>query len=48
MLGMRFYGIAGIFAAYATANILTGILGYVWAKRNAHRLGELAARRALS
>jgi putative MATE family efflux protein len=43
MLGMRFYGIAGIFAAYAVANILSGIIGYYWAKGNAHRLCKLSA-----
>jgi putative MATE family efflux protein len=37
-IGRHFFGIAGIFAAYAVANILAGLLGYVWAKRNAHRL----------
>jgi len=42
-IGMRFYGIAGIFAAYAIANILSGIIGYYWAKKNAHRLCDLAA-----
>jgi putative MATE family efflux protein len=45
MLGMRLYGIAGIFAAYAVANIVSGVFGYVWAKRNAHRLCERAASR---
>jgi len=43
MLGMHFYGIAGIFAAYAVANILSGIIGYYWAKANAHRLCKLSA-----
>ena len=43
MAGMYFYGVAGIFAAYAAANILSGILGYFWAKINAHRLCEVAA-----
>ena len=40
VLGMRLYGITGIFAAYAVANILSGIFGYYWAKTNAHRLCE--------
>ncbi len=44
MLGVRLYGIAGIFAAYAVANILSGLLGYAWARRKAHRLCDLAAR----
>ncbi|MGB5490131.1 MAG: MATE family efflux transporter [Woeseiaceae bacterium] len=43
MLGMRFYGIIGIFAAYAVANILSGIIGYYWAKTSARRLCELPA-----
>jgi putative MATE family efflux protein len=42
LLGMRFYGIAGIFAAYAVANIVSGVFGYYWAKINAHRLCEVA------
>ena len=45
MLGMRFYGIAGIFAAYAVANIISGVIGYYWAKTNAHRLCKVAAVR---
>jgi putative MATE family efflux protein len=43
ILGMRFYGITGIFVAYAVANIASGILGYLWAKANAHRLCKVAA-----
>jgi putative MATE family efflux protein len=38
MLGMKLYGVVGIFGAYAVANILTGILGYYWARQRAHRL----------
>lgn len=44
MLGMRLYGITGIFAAYAVANILSGLLGYAWARRSAHRLCDRVAR----
>jgi putative MATE family efflux protein len=44
LLGMRWFGIAGIFAAYALANILAGLLGYLWAKRKAHDLCERAVR----
>lgn len=29
----RFFGIPGIFAAYAIANVVTGLSSYVWAKR---------------
>ena len=39
--GQALFGIAGIFGAYAVANVLSGALGYVWAKRNAHRLCEV-------
>jgi len=46
-LGMRFYGITGIFAAYAAANILSGILGYYWAKTNAHRLCEFRTSQSM-
>jgi putative MATE family efflux protein len=42
MLGGRLYGIVGIFVAYAVANIVSGIFGYVWAKTKAHRLCEFA------
>ena len=42
-LGQELFGIAGIFAAYAIANVLSGAFGYVWAKRNAHRLCEVRA-----
>jgi len=42
VLGMRLYGITGIFAAYAVANIVSGIIGYYWAKTNAHRLCRLS------
>jgi putative MATE family efflux protein len=44
MLGMKFYGIVGIFGAYAVANILAGLFGYVWARRRAHRQCELVER----
>jgi Na+-driven multidrug efflux pump len=42
VLGERLFGIVGIFAAYAVANILSGTLGYFWARRSAHRLCEMA------
>ena len=38
MLGMKLYGVVGIFGAYAIANILAGILGYFWVRKRAHRL----------
>jgi len=40
--------VAGIFGAYAIANIVSGILGYVWARINAHRLCEVAASQPTS
>ena len=42
-IGKELFGIAGIFGAYAVANILSGTLGYFWAKANARRLFEKAA-----
>jgi Na+-driven multidrug efflux pump len=42
-LGKALFGIVGIFVAYAVANILSGALGYFWARANAHRLCEAAA-----
>jgi putative MATE family efflux protein len=44
--GRALFGVAGIFAAYAVANILSGVLGYFWARRAAHQL--VAARAAVS
>ena len=44
-IGKALFGVVGIFAAYAIANMLSGVLGYVWAKRNAHRLCEAATSR---
>jgi len=38
LIGMRWFGVAGIFGAYAIANLLSGLLGYVWAKGTAHDL----------
>lgn len=46
IVGMRLYGIAGIFIAYAAANIISGALGYYWAKTNAHRLCESSSSHA--
>jgi len=47
ILGMRFYGIAGIFTAYAVANIVSGIFGYYWAKTNAHRLCKFSTSQSM-
>ena len=35
-LGMHYFDAAGIFAAYAAANIASGVLAYQWAKAAAH------------
>jgi putative MATE family efflux protein len=45
MLAMQFFGVVGIFAAYALANILTGLFAYAWARgtvRQLFRDGEAA------
>jgi len=28
----KFFGVAGIFAAYALANVITGVISYLWAR----------------
>ena len=38
LIGMRLFGIAGIFAAYAIANVISGIGAYVWARRSVRLL----------
>jgi putative MATE family efflux protein len=48
MVGMKFYGIVGIFGAYAIANILAGLFGYIWARRSAHRLCDTATSQQAS
>jgi len=40
-IGRQWFGIAGIFGAYAVANLLTGLLSYVWARRTAHNMCEV-------
>ena len=42
-VGKALFGMIGIFGAYAVANMLSGALGYFWAKTNAHRLCEIRA-----
>ncbi|MDX1516570.1 MAG: MATE family efflux transporter [Woeseiaceae bacterium] len=46
---MHLFGIPGIFAAYAVANVVTGIGAYLWARSTVHRLCEdgEAARAAI-
>jgi len=41
-VGRHWFGIAGIFAAYAVANLLSGLLSYFWARRTAHNLLAIA------
>ena len=38
MIGMRLYGLVGIFAAYAIANIISGVGAYIWARNTAHNI----------
>jgi len=45
LLFRQWFGIAGIFAAYAAANLLSGLLSYVWARRAAHELCRIADAR---
>ena len=50
-VGMQFFGVIGIFAAYAAANVISGFAAYAWARHTAHRLctiGEASAEPALS
>ena len=39
IVGMRLMGASGIFAAYAAANVVSGIIAYKWAKRTVRRHG---------
>lgn len=36
--GQQIFGLAGIFGAYALANIISGIGAYLWARHSAHQL----------
>jgi len=42
ILGRHWFGLAGIFGAYAVANLLSGLLSYFWARRTAHNLLSIA------
>jgi Na+-driven multidrug efflux pump len=35
-IGQHLFGVAGIFAAYAIANIVTAVIAYVWARASVH------------
>ena len=37
-LGKALFGVVGIFLAYALANVVSGVVGYLWARSTAHRL----------
>ena len=37
-LGKALFGIIGIFLAYALANVVSGVVGYLWVRSTAHRL----------
>lgn len=43
LLADRFYGVAGIFAAYMIANIITGVLAYLWARASVQGQCDLHA-----
>jgi putative MATE family efflux protein len=38
IVGRQWFGIAGIFGAYAIANVLSGLLSYFWARKTAHNI----------
>jgi putative MATE family efflux protein len=38
LIGMQLFGVAGIFGAYAIANIVSGIGAYIWARRTVRYL----------
>lgn len=42
-LGMRAFGVVGIFAAYALANIVSGFVAYAWARSQVRRQHALLA-----
>ena len=42
VIGRQWFGIVGIFGAYAAANLLSGLLSYLWARRTAHNLCVIA------
>jgi Na+-driven multidrug efflux pump len=41
--GLVLFGMVGIFVAYTLANVVSGVLAYVWARRSAQQM--LAGRR---
>ncbi len=38
LIAENYFGMVGIFAAYAAANVFTGFVAYAWAKKTVHRL----------
>ena len=45
LVAMQLFDVIGIFAAYAVANILTGVLAYGWARSTVQRLFAASAQR---
>ena len=39
----RYFGVAGIFAAYAAANVITGVISYAWARSSVQEQCDLHA-----
>ena len=37
-LGKALFDVVGIFLAYALANVVSGVVGYLWARSTTHRL----------
>jgi len=42
-VAQKFFGVAGIFVAYAIANVITGVAAYIWARASVE---EQCARHA--
>ena len=40
LIAEHYYGMVGIFAAYAAANVITGFVAYAWAKKTVRSLGK--------
>ncbi len=40
LIAEYYYGMVGIFAAYAAANVITGFVAYAWAKKTVRSLGK--------
>lgn len=42
-IGDRLFGVAGIFGAYMTANVITGVVSYIWARASVQEQCDLNA-----